>query len=102
MLICFALQILLSRRPAPGYPNASGAGSIGGLFSQAIGIGYYGYEYAKPLHFTDKLRSEGYVQFPSAAGENFHLGWTTRNGIGWREPNTLAFRFVRGAVPREV
>jgi hypothetical protein len=83
-----------------GYPNASGQGCIGGLFSQAIGIGYYGYEYAKPLHFTDKLRSEGYVQFPSAAGENFQLGWTSRNGMGWREPNTLAFRFVRkrGAV----
>lgn len=79
-----------------GYEGASGGGCIGGLFSQAVGVSYYGYDYGdSPLHFTNRLRSEGYIQFPESDGENCHLGWTTKRGNGWREPNTFGFRFVR-------
>ena len=66
---------------------------MGGKFSPAIGLSYYGYDYgAKQLHFTDKLRSEGWFQIPDYEGRNLHIGWTSKHGMSWHEPSTLAMR----------
>ena len=78
-----------------GYQPTGGrsSGCVGGRFTPAIGISYYGYDYgAKVLHLTDKLRSEGWIQVPSYEGRCFHLGWTSKNGMSWHEPSTLAIR----------
>ncbi len=78
-----------------GYQPAGGrtGGCVGGRFTQAIGLSYYGYDYgAKQLHFSDKLRSEGWLQVPSDEGRCFHLGWTSKHGMSWHEPSTLAIR----------
>src|SRR5207237_580564 len=48
-----------------------------------------------PRHFTDRLHSEGYLQFPSDAGFNCQLGWMNKRNTGWREGNLFAFRFVK-------
>jgi len=78
-----------------GYQATGGrtGGCIGGRFTQAIGISYYGYDYgADRLHFTDRLRSEGWFQDPSYEGRCFHLGWTSKHGQSWHEPSTLGLR----------
>src|SRR5204862_455998 len=46
----------------------------------------------KVLHFSDKLRSEGWIQVPSYEGRCLHLGWTSKHGMSWHEPSTLAIR----------
>jgi hypothetical protein len=78
-----------------GYRPTGGrsGGCVGGQFAQAIGTSYYGYDYgAKMLHFTDKLRSEGWFQVPSYDGRCFHLGWTNKKGMSWHEASSLAMR----------
>ena len=78
-----------------GYQPTGGrsGGCVGGRFTPAIGLSYYGYDYGtKMLHFSDKLRSEGWIQVPSYEGRCFHLGWTTKHGMSWHEPSTLAIR----------
>jgi hypothetical protein len=70
-----------------------GGGCVGGQFTPAIGTSYYGYDYGdKKLHFTDKLRSEGWFQVPGYEGRCFHLGWTSKAAMSWHEPSTLALR----------
>src|SRR5436190_13093165 len=67
-----------------GYQSAGGrtGGCVGGQFTQAIGLSYYGYDYGtKVLHFSDKLRSEGWIQVPSYEGRCLHLGWTSKHGM---------------------
>ena len=96
----FAVNNLTPHEPVTvvqdyGYQATGGrsGGCVGGRFTQAIGISYYGYDYGqKMLHFTDKLRSEGWFQVPSNEGRCFHLGWTNKNGKSWHEPSTLALR----------
>ncbi len=78
-----------------GYQPKGGrtGGCVGGQFSPAIGLSYYGYDYAeKQLHFSDKLRSEGWLQVPSYDGRVLHLGWTSKQGMSWHEPSTVAMR----------
>jgi hypothetical protein len=78
-----------------GYQTKGGrtGGCVGGKFTPAIGHSHYGYDYgAKQLHFSDKLRSEGWIQIPDYEGRNLHLGWTSRHGMSWHEPSTLAMR----------
>ena len=78
-----------------GYRPTGGrtGGCAGGRFTQAIGLSYYGYDYgATMLHFSDKLRSEGWIQIPDYEGRNLHLGWTSKHGVSWHEPSTLAMR----------
>jgi hypothetical protein len=78
-----------------GYRPAGGrtGGCVGGRFTPAIGLSYYGYDYgAKMLHFSDQLRSEGWFQIPNYEGRVVHLGWTSKHGMSWHEPSTLALR----------
>jgi hypothetical protein len=78
-----------------GYQSTGGrtGGCVGGRLTPAIGLSYYGYDYgAKMLHFSDKLRSEGWIQVPDYEGRCFHLGWTSKHGMSWHEPSTLAMR----------
>jgi hypothetical protein len=78
-----------------GYRFADGrsGGCVGGRFTQAIGTSHYGYDYGeKMLHFTDKLRAEGWFQVPSYEGRAAHLGWTSKLGKSWHEPSTLGLR----------
>lgn len=77
------------------YPTGGRTGGcVGGKFTQAIGTSYYGYNYGdNKLHFTQKLRSEGWFQVPSYEGRAAHLGWTTKNAKSWHEPSTLGLRF---------
>jgi hypothetical protein len=77
-------------RPAGG---RTGGGCVGGRSSQAIGTSYYGYDYGdRMLHFTDKLRSEGWFQVPDYEGSSIRLGWTSKVAKSWHEPSTLALR----------
>jgi hypothetical protein len=78
-----------------GYRPTGGrtGGCVGGRFTPAIGISYFGYDYGgKMLHFTDKLRSEGWFKVPDYEGRCFHFGWTSKHGMSWHEPSTLALR----------
>jgi hypothetical protein len=78
-----------------GYQPKGGrsGGCVGGRLSPAIGLSYYGYDYGEQrLHFSDKLRSEGWIQVPGYEGRCFHLGWTSKHGMSWHEPSTLAIR----------
>jgi hypothetical protein len=78
-----------------GYRPSGGrsGGCVGGRSTPAIGTSYYGYDYGqKMLHFTDKLKSEGWFQVPSYEGRCIHFGWTSKKGMSWHEPSTLALR----------
>ncbi len=78
-----------------GYRPTGGrsGGCVGGRFTQAIGTSYYGYDYGgKMLHFTDKLRSEGWFQVPSYEGRCFHFGWASKTAKSWHEPSTLGLK----------
>ncbi len=96
----FAVNNLSPHQPVTviqdyGYRPAGGrtGGCAGGRFTPAIGLSYYGYDYgAKMLHFSDKLRSEGWFQIPSYEGRCMHLGWASKHGMSWHEPSTLALR----------
>jgi hypothetical protein len=96
----FAVHTIIPHEPVMvtqkyGYQATGGrtGGCVGGQLTQAIGTSYFGYDYGeKKLHFTDKLRSEGWFQVPSYAGRCFHLGWTSKKGMSWHEPSTLAMR----------
>jgi hypothetical protein len=96
----FAVNNMSSHEPATvvqdyEYQPAGGrsGGCVGGRLTPAIGLSYYGYDYgSKLLHFSDKLRSEGWLQVPSYEGRCFHLGWTSKHGVSWHEPSTLAIR----------
>src|SRR5262249_17240916 len=96
----FAVNNLMPHDPVTvvedyGYHPTGGrsGGCVGGKFTQAIGTSYFGYDYGdKMLHFTDKLRSEGWFQVPEYEGRCFHLGWTTKIAKSWHEPSTLGLR----------
>jgi hypothetical protein len=78
-----------------GYRSTGGrtGGCVGGRSSQAIGTSYYGYDYGdRMLHFTDKLRSEGWFKVPSDEGSSTRFGWTSKLAKSWHEPSTLALR----------
>jgi hypothetical protein len=96
----FAVNNLTPHQPVTviqdyGYRPSGGrtGGCVGGRATPAIGSSYYGYDYGQQmLHFTDKLRSEGWFQVPSYEGRCFHFGWTNKKGMSWHEPSTLALR----------
>ncbi len=96
----FAVNNVSPHEPATviqdyGYQPKGGrtGGCVGGRLTPAIGLSYYGYDYGeKMLHFSDRLRSEGWFQVPSYEGRCFHLGWTSKHGMSWHEPSTLAIR----------
>ncbi len=96
----FAVNNLNAHEPVTvvqdyGYRSSGGrtGGCIGGRLTPAIGLSYYGYDYGTNiLHFSDKLRSEGWIQVPNYEGRCLHIGWTSKHGMSWHEPSTLALR----------